>query len=153
MDSEPQIVAGDTSDFSMTLQGNEPNAVSLDVNSQRLVFNSGMKGLATGSGFKPGTKAEVWLFSEPRFLGYADVKPDGTFELEFVVPLDIEFGSHTIQAEGVTRLDTFRAVSTGVAIREVSLPITGFNVNMWPGVLLLLFGLTLILCRRIIRYM
>ena len=105
-------------EFQMDLEGNEPGAATEDPVLQRLIFKTGKEGIATGLGFKPGTEAEVWLFSEQIFLGYATIKDDGTFEKEFVVPTGIDLGQHTLQAEGTARAGGDRAVSAGVVISD-----------------------------------
>lgn len=111
-------VSGTRTGFEMDLRGAEPRAAVLDPVSQRIVFTAGKKGIATGRGFKPGSRAEVWLFSEPRFLGYADVAADGSFTKQFTLPDDIVIGDHTVQTEGVAKNGSSRAVSAGVLVRK-----------------------------------
>lgn len=121
--SGPEMeVSGARTGFEMSLRGNEPGAAALDPVSQRIVFTAGKKGIASGRGFKPGSQAEVWLFSEPRFLGYAEVGADGTFSKQFTLPDDIRIGDHTVQTEGVSRSGALRAVSAGVVVRKAAKP-------------------------------
>lgn len=121
-----RITAGE-SEFQMDLEGNEEGAAELDEASQTLFFRTGKEGIATGRGFMPGTLAEVWLFSEPTFLGETLVGPDGTFSKVFDVPEDIELGEHTIQAEGTASNGELKAVAAGVIIAGATeeLPMSG----------------------------
>ena len=101
----------------LDLAGNEPDAAVVDPETATLIFSTGREGITTGRGFLPNTIAEVWLFSEPRFLGYATILSDGTFSETFLVPDDIELGDHTIQVEGTTVRREVRAVTAGVKVQ------------------------------------
>ena len=111
----PSITAGE-GEFQMDLQGNEEGAARIDENSQTLVFYTGKEGLATGRGFLPGSEAEIWLFSTPRFLASTRVLTDGTFSQTFDVPPDIEVGEHVIQAEGLDTNSEPKAIAAGVIV-------------------------------------
>ena len=100
----------------MDLQGNEDGAAKLDEIRQTLVFFTGKEGLATGRGFLPGSAAEIWLFSTPRFLASTRVQTDGTFSRTFDVPPDIEVGEHVIQAEGIDTSNQPKAIAAGVIV-------------------------------------
>lgn len=117
-DYEPQadgILAGDPDDLRLRLGEGEPNAATID-SSGVITFVRGKKGVARGSGFKPGSEAEVWVFSEPLALGNVTVGGDGSFEVEFDVPDGLPAGEHTIQAEGITPLGAERAITAGVEV-------------------------------------
>jgi len=115
------LLAGEPGDMTMRLAGGEPGATQVDPTLGRLLMKTGKLGEASGEGFEPGSEVEIWLFSEPRYLGSTTVGADGTFVKSFPVPTDIELGDHTIQAEGVDRAGVPRAVSAGVAIdRELT---------------------------------
>ena len=104
-------------DTEMTLEGERgaEDAVG-DSSLGTLTFFSDGTGVARGDGFKPGTIAEVWLNSEPRFLGNVTVGSDGSWEKTFDIPAGITAGQHTIMAEGVTTQNDERALYAGVVI-------------------------------------
>ena len=108
----------------MQLEGDpdDPTSATLDPETATLEFVAGKDGLVTGKGFKANTVAEIWIFSTPTFLGYADVNADGEFAEYFTVPASLEDGRHTIQAEGLTIADTYRAVNAGVKVLSPASP-------------------------------
>ena len=73
----------------------------------------------SGSGFMPGYRADVWLFSDPELLGSVVVAEDGTFEANFAIDGDnIPAGNHTLQIQGVGEDGYVRAVGLGVTVEE-----------------------------------
>jgi hypothetical protein len=75
-----------------------------------------------GSGFLPGSTAEVWMFSEATFLGTAIVGPDGSFAGAFPVDELLAPGDHTIQLNGVGADEQVRSTSLGVRIDDPEAP-------------------------------
>ena len=68
-----------------------------------------------GTGFMPGTRAYVWLMSDPTFLGEVTVSADGSFSGD--VPIDgVEAGEHTLQLSGVGTDGYVRAANLGVVL-------------------------------------
>lgn len=145
------ISCGVENNLQIDLAGNEEGATTT-VDGQ-LVFFIEREGVASGYGFLPGSTAEVWLASEPRFLGTVDVNDDGTWEKVFDVPRDIAAGEHTIQAEGIGFDGSDQAVNAGVMINPQSqgaeLPATGMNDRLWLlAVVAMLIGVLGQLARR-----
>ena len=85
-----------------------------------MTYEAGEQGRATGRGFKPGTEAAIYLFSDPLFLGHTTVQSDGTWEKVFDVPADIELGAHTIQAQGVLPNGDMKAATAGVRVARTA---------------------------------
>jgi len=110
-------IADTSNDITMDLIGQrgEVDAVA-DTTLQTLRFYTDGNGVASGTGFKPGTIAEVWLYSDQIFLGNTVVNADGTWEKVFKVPSDIQLGLHTIQAEGVTSENEERSLLAAVKV-------------------------------------
>ena len=102
-----------TSDFNMALTP-RPGAVAYE--NSNIVLKSESVALVTGVGFQPGSTVEIWMFSNPRLLGTAIVKADGTFSTNVLVPGDLTVGQHTLQAEGLNTAGQPRAVSAGVTV-------------------------------------
>ena len=70
-----------------------------------------------GEGFMPGTRADVWLFSDPTLLGTVDIKEDGTFTALFAVDSAfVPTGNHTLQIQGVGDDGFVRAANLGVQV-------------------------------------
>ena len=71
----------------------------------------------SGEGFMPGTRADVWLFSDPTLLGTVDIKEDGTFMALFAVDSAfVPTGNHTLQIQGVGDDGFVRAANLGVQV-------------------------------------
>ena len=104
-------------DMSLEGENGAEDAVG-DATLGTLTFFTDADGVARGQGFKPGTIAEVWLNSEPTFLGNVVVEADGTWEKVFDVPAGITTGEHTIVAEGVTTTNRERSLYAGVVIAD-----------------------------------
>lgn len=103
----------------------------------RSMFIAGKQGIASGYGFQSGSEAEVWLTSDPIYLGTTDVEADGTWTLAFDVPADQENGEHTIQAEGIAENDEPGAISAGVVVASatdltLAVPLSEHNVVLFP---------------------
>ncbi len=71
----------------------------------------------SGEGFMPGSRADVWLFSDPTLLGTVDIKEDGTFTALFAVDSAfVPTGNHTLQIQGVGDDGYVRAANLGVQV-------------------------------------
>ena len=73
----------------------------------------------SGDGFMPGTRADVWLFSEPTLLGTVAIDEEGRFDGE--VNIDgrvIAVGDHTLQLQGVGEDGYVRAANMGVTVGD-----------------------------------
>jgi autotransporter-associated beta strand protein len=74
---------------------------------------------ATGTGMQPGSRADVWMFSDATLLGSVTVADDGTFTLDVSVdPRFIGDGIHTLQVQGVGTDGYVRAANIGVTIES-----------------------------------
>jgi LPXTG-motif cell wall-anchored protein len=100
------------------------------------------RGLAhtEGVGFMPGSQVDIWLFSEPRYLGTLTVRADGTFEGTVDVG-DIAPGGHTLQVAGLNEAGVQRAANLGVIVAPgaAELPASGSESGS-----LLVLGLALL---------
>ena len=67
-----------------------------------------------GTGFMPGTRAYVWIMSDPTFLGEVTIRSDGTFAGD--LPVDVAPGQHTLQVSGVGTDGYVRAANLGVIV-------------------------------------
>lgn len=112
--------------------------------------------LVGGEGFMPGTRADVWLFSDPVLLGSAIITADGAFT--GFVPVDastVGIGEHTLQLQAVSTDGYVRSLNVGVIVAgpEMSgtLPVTGSDSTavtsalFWAILLVVLGGSAVLL--------
>ena len=102
--------------------------------------------IVTGRGFMPGTRADVWLFSEPTLLGTVDI--DGNGEFSGTVMVDgnvVPVGDHTLQLQGVGDDGYVRAANLGVtvsdAVAEVTTEEAAGRLLWWLVALIAVIGL------------
>lgn len=114
-----------------------------------LSFSSSTPRTVRGSGFLPGTRADVWLFSKPIFIGSAEVDDDGFFVADFTVDESlVDSGAHTLQLQGVGIDGYVRAVNMGVEVVPTSTqlaieePSDAFSFWLTAGVAMVLLLVT-----------
>jgi hypothetical protein len=108
-----------------------------------------------GVGFEPGSQVDVWLFSEPRYLGALTVNADGTFEGNVDLG-DINPGEHTLQVNGTSQTGSQRSANLGVIVNSQQtptpepgvLPATGTGTTPIWVVALALLSIGLVLTSR-----
>lgn len=64
-------------------------------------FNPGGKGTVSGTGFKPGSSAQLWLHSDPVLLGTYTATGSGAVTADFSMPVDVPPGDHHLELLGV----------------------------------------------------
>ena len=75
----------------------------------------------SGEGFMPGTRADVWLFSEPTLLGTVTIDDDGRFDGEMNIDGEVvSAGEHTLQMQGVGVDGYVRSANMGVVVDDSS---------------------------------
>ncbi|HEY0188429.1 MAG TPA: fibronectin type III domain-containing protein [Cellulomonas sp.] len=143
--------------FTVRLQATETDGSPLEVDpAGRLVVHASGSVQVSGTGFLPGSTADVWLFSTPYLLGQVTVGADGTFAQEFALPEGIETGAHTIQLNGVGTDGSVRSLSTGVVVLAdaASTPLASTGAQSVPlgllGVALLGLGILTVRVRRLV---
>ncbi|MGA0398235.1 MAG: hypothetical protein ACO3O3_13830, partial [Ilumatobacteraceae bacterium] len=72
----------------------EPDAVPV------VIAEQGAPIVVSGDGYLPNTGVEIWVFSEPTLIGETTTDDSGRFSSQFVLPLDIALGDHTIKTFG-----------------------------------------------------
>lgn len=106
----------------------------------------------TGTGFAPGEQVEVWLHSDPQWVGTALAAADGSVTHTFTLPADLEPGQHHVELVGVTSgvvlaTPEFTVVAAGTAtpVSGSTLPYTGSDTTgvLWAGGALVLVGAVL----------
>jgi hypothetical protein len=106
-----------------------------------------------GEGFLPRSTVDVWLFSDPRYLGQLTADANGRFAGTVALG-DIGVGEHTLQVNAVSPTGAQRSVNLGVVVTAPessaaeTLPSAGAEpLGLWMLAMALL-GLGLILSVR-----
>jgi hypothetical protein len=109
--------------FAMTIVGVGPDGVPLPLSANGNVrVEPGRYARIQGSGFEPGSDVDVWLFSDPRYLGRIVVDAAGAFDGQVLIPTDVADGVHTLQANGTTADGAQRSVSIQVEVDRAGSP-------------------------------
>jgi hypothetical protein len=147
----------EASTFDLRLSGECETSCTVEETSEgRYVLTLEEDGTARteGTGFQPGSVVDVWLFSEPRYLGQVTVGPDGTFTGSVLLG-DVEVGEHTLQVNGVTTAGGQRSANMGVLVNSAdletpTLPSAGLGDLAFNWILLLFAagGLLVLSARR-----
>ncbi len=90
-----------------------------------------------GDGFLPGTRADVWLFSDPTLLGTVDIDENGNFSGQIAV--DGKFvptGEHTLQVQGVGTDGYVRAANLGVVVEANPVASSSALSSIWAYALI-----------------
>lgn len=110
--------------------------------------------VVSGSGFMPGTRADVWLFSEPTLLGTVDIDENGEFSGDVNIDANVvAIGEHTLQLQGVGEDGYVRAANLGVVVNDTAAEATteeaagGFLWWLWLLVILVALILWFVIWR------
>jgi hypothetical protein len=108
-------------------------------------LNPGDPLTVSGFGFTPGEQVEVWLFSDPQWVGTATATEEGTVSYTFTLPADLEAGSHHVELRGVTSghvatSPSFTVLAATAVPVSGTLPYTGATVQPALIALVLLLG-------------
>lgn len=145
--SDPTALQIAGTGFTMELKGLGANGQPLGLDSTgALILESDRTAHVEGTGFKPNSDVEVYLFSNPRHVGTVRTDNSGNFNGNLAIPNDVPAGRHTLQSNGFSTTGQVRSLSLGVRLNENSeLASTGFNL-MTPlslAVMMLTAGLVL----------
>lgn len=119
-DQKLVVVEGDGWDMAINLSA--PDAVVEQTESgARLTLIRNESAQVSGTGFLAGTRADVWLFSEPTLLGTVTIDDNGEFTGEVDIDPDlIPTGEHTLQLQGVGQDGYVKAASLGVVVDDAA---------------------------------
>lgn len=85
-------------------------------------FIPASRAVVEGSGYRPGTLVEVWLFSTATRLAAVTVEADRTFTASALSPASLASGAHTLVISGVSADATPEATSLSVQVTEPDQP-------------------------------
>ena len=115
--------SGDTTTVVAELEAKLSNGepAQLDANGNFKV-QRGLDAEVSGNGFKPGTPAQVWLFSTPTLLGTFTVDGNGGFVGTVPIPVSLASGTHTLQLTGVTTANDVLSLAVGISLTSPPAP-------------------------------
>ena len=113
------IIEGDGWSMGITLDSSGSSVSETEDGNGLLELVRDDTATVSGSGFMPGTRADVWLFSDPTILGTVEIDENGEFNGN--VSIDgqvIAAGNHTLQIQGVGEDGYVRAANLGVLVKD-----------------------------------
>ena len=96
-----------------------------------LILTNGTNVSISGSGAKPGSTVQIWVFSTGILLGTFTVSANGTFTGSLPVPADLSVGAHTLTGQAITTTGASKSLSLGIRVQSkpTNLAIHGFAFN------------------------
>jgi hypothetical protein len=117
-DQKQATIQGDGWSMAVGVEG-ENGGVSSGEGGAVVTFVRDQGAVVSGEGFMPGTRADVWLFSDPTLLGTVDIDESGEFN--GTVNIDgnvVTVGEHTLQLQGVGEDGYVRSANLGVTVAD-----------------------------------
>lgn len=84
--------------------------------SARVVIEKGNTVTTSGTGFKPFSQVDVYVYSTPTWLGAVITDAFGNFTTTLPMPSALPEGDHTFQAEGLTPDDLERTAAVPITL-------------------------------------
>ena len=125
------IIQGDTWQMSINVPDANGEVTKTD-GGALLKFIQNESVFVEGDGFLPGTRADVWLFSDPTLLGTVEIDENGKFSGQIAV--DGKFvptGEHTLQVQGVGDDGFVRSANLGVIVEANPVSATSGITSIW----------------------
>jgi predicted RNA-binding protein with TRAM domain len=105
--------------FSMTITPQTVDGVTADASAGGVLqFARSGRIKFAGNGLQPNSKVDIWLNSDPVFLGTVVTDQNGAFEAEFDIPEGVLEGEHTLTIVGVSSDGEQVTTSVGIAITQ-----------------------------------
>ena len=89
---------------------------SVQDTSARVVIEKGNTVTTSGTGFKPNSQVDVWVYSTPTWLGAVMTDQFGNFTTTLPMPASLPEGDHTFQAKGQTPESTERTAAIPITL-------------------------------------
>jgi len=134
VDPKSLVATGDG--FTMELKGLRSTGQPLGLSSDAaLRLERGSTASVRGSGFAPNSNVQVYLYSTERFLGTIRTDASGAFDGSVPVPMDVELGRHTLQANALGTDNKVRSLSLGVVLEAPAKPVRTAKATVTFGAL------------------
>jgi hypothetical protein len=144
-DQKQATIQGDGWSMAVGVEG-ENGGVSSGEGGAVVTFVRDQGAVVSGEGFMPGTRADVWLFSDPTLLGTVDIDENGEFN--GTVNIDgnvVTVGEHTLQLQGVGEDGYVRSANLGVTVADEAPVLTAESSFSFFWLWLLLIALVAVL--------
>jgi len=144
-DQKQATIQGDGWSMAVGVEG-ENGGVSSGEGGAVVTFVRDQGAVVSGEGFMPGTRADVWLFSDPTLLGTVDIDANGEFN--GTVNIDgnvVTVGEHTLQLQGVGEDGYVRSANLGVTVADEPPVLTAESSFSFFWLWLLLIALVAVL--------
>lgn len=82
----------------------------------RVVIEKGNTVTTSGTGFKPFSQVDIWVYSTPTWLGAVITDAYGNFTTTVPMPKALPAGDHTFQAKGMTPESTVRMADVPITL-------------------------------------
>jgi uncharacterized repeat protein (TIGR02543 family) len=112
---EQQIEIGDSISISFQATDAAGNQIPTSPNGSVQVVQ-GATINASGTGFKPDSPVEAWLYSTPVLLGSGLANADGSFDNTYAIDSDFPLGDHTVVLHGISPTDEVITLALGVTV-------------------------------------
>ena len=124
------VVEGTDFQMSVSFGGQELVTEEADEDAAAsLTFVRDQVATVTGGGFMPGTRADIWLFSDPTLMASVTIGGTGEFSGDLVVDgRQITVGEHTLQLQGVGTDGYVRSANLGVLVSDGDEPVATADV-------------------------
>ena len=110
------IVQGDGWTMSIKVPSNN-GTVNKSTSGALIKLVQNKSAFVQGTGFMPGTRADVWLFSDPTLVGTVEIDENGNFAGQVAINGKlVPVGEHTLQIQGVGEDGYVRAANLGVVV-------------------------------------
>jgi hypothetical protein len=139
-DQNQATIQGDGWSMAVGVEG-DGGGVSSGEGGAEVTFVRDQGAVVSGEGFMPGTRADVWLFSDPTLLGTVDIDENGEFN--GTVNIDgnvVTVGEHTLQLQGVGEDGFVRAANLGVTVSDEAPALTEESSGSFLWLLLAALG-------------
>ncbi|MFM6941445.1 MAG: beta strand repeat-containing protein [Candidatus Planktophila sp.] len=115
--NEPLGVLITATDWSLKLTSTTQfvQGTTQDTN-DRVVIEKGNTVTTSGTGFKPFSQVDIWVYSTPTWLGAVITDQFGNFTTTVPMPAALPEGDHTFQAKGVTPDSTPRMADVPITL-------------------------------------
>ena len=84
--------------------------------SARVVIEKGNTVTTSGTGFKPNSQVDVYVYSTPTWLGSVITDQFGNFTTTLPMPASLPEGDHTFQAQGLTPDEVTRTAAVPITL-------------------------------------
>jgi outer membrane protein OmpA-like peptidoglycan-associated protein len=103
------------SGWSLDLIGRDRRGTNAELDAAgNIVFREGHQAYTSGTGFKPNSTVNVYIFSAPILIGTVQTDKAGSFEGQFALPSGLEAGAHTVQVDGFAPDNSVRTANMPV---------------------------------------